>query len=265
MRAGDGVRVADHRACSWEVAGRSGCRHKGDGRRKRGGVTGGLGTCGAVGGGWSAGGVEEGDRSWVSAACGLELGASAGVSNSGSCTYNCEHVVCFRKPPVIGSSGSVKSSSARLKVVQLAGIAHTWKDTRREIGSVAAGTMVEVLEDTIIVDAPDIVRVTEPIAELNLKEGHTIPRFARGEGLADFWAEGCWYKDADGDFIVEPDGGGCGGSSCSARVTKMGRQAWWFRIMLPSGKQAGRSGRIWNWREGGRRGDFLGESRSLTG
>jgi hypothetical protein len=97
--------------------------------------------------------------------------------------------------------------------------------------------MVEVLEDAIIVDAPDIVRVTEPIAELNLKEGDTILRFARlGEGRADFWTEGCWYKDADGDFIVEPDGGGCGGSSCSARVTKMGRQAWWFRIKLPSGK-----------------------------
>lgn len=156
---------------------------------------------------------------------------------AGLAQYNCEHVVNPPKLPVIRSSGLVKSSSARLKVVQLAGIADTWKDTRREIGSVAAGTMVEVLEDAIIVDAPDIVRVTEPIAELNLKEGDTILRFARiGEGRADFWAEGCWYKDADGDFIVEPDGGGCGGSSCSARVTKMGRQAWWFRIKLPSGK-----------------------------
>ena len=48
----------------------------------------------------------------------------------------------------------------------IAGIADSWKPTRREIGSVPAGTMVEVLEDVIVVDAPDIVWVTEPIAEL---------------------------------------------------------------------------------------------------
>jgi hypothetical protein len=94
-----------------------------------------------------------------------------------------------------------------------------------------------VLEDVIVVDAPDIVRVTEPIAVLKLKEGDTILRYARlGEGWADFWAEGCWYKEASVAFIVEPDGGGCGGSSCAARVTKIGRQAWWFRIRLPNGK-----------------------------
>ncbi len=156
---------------------------------------------------------------------------------AGVAQYNCEHVANPPKLPVIRSSGRVKSSGDQLKIVQLAGLADTWKDTRREIGSVAAGTTVEVLEDAIIVDAPDIVRVTEPIAELNLKEGDTILRFARlEEGRADLWAGGCWYKDANGDFIVEPDGGGCGGSGCSARVTKMGRQTWWFRIKLPSGK-----------------------------
>ena len=94
-----------------------------------------------------------------------------------------------------------------------------------------------MLEDVIVVDAPDIVRVTEPIAPLKLKEGDTILRYSRlGEGSADLWAEGCWYEDADAGFITEPDGGGCGGSSCSAKVTKMGRQTWWFRIKLPNGK-----------------------------
>jgi hypothetical protein len=75
------------------------------------------------------------------------------------------------------------------------------------------------------------------MAGLKVKEGDTILRYAHlGEGWADLWAEGCLYKEADGGFITEPDGGGCGGSSCSARVTKMGRQAWWFKIKLPSGK-----------------------------
>jgi hypothetical protein len=156
---------------------------------------------------------------------------------AGAAQPNCERIANPPQLPVIRASGRVKSSSAKLKVVQLAGIADTWKDARREIGSVAAGTMVEVLEDAIVVDAPDIVRVTGPVAALNLKEGDTILRYARlGEGWADFWTEGCWFKDADGGFITEPDGGGCGGSNCSARVTKLGRQTWWFRIKLPSGK-----------------------------
>jgi hypothetical protein len=89
----------------------------------------------------------------------------------------------------------------------------------------------------IVVDAPDIVRVTRPIDAVKVKEGDTILRYARlGEGRSDFWTDQCWYKDADTEFIIEPDGGGCGGADCSAKVTKMGRQSWWLRIRLPGGK-----------------------------
>jgi hypothetical protein len=151
--------------------------------------------------------------------------------------YNCTPSPNPPKLPSVRASGRIATSGTRLRVLQKAGIADSWKATRREIGSVQADTTVEVLEDLIVVDAPDIVRVTEPITELRLKEGDTILRYARlGEGLADFWVDGCWYKEASGNFIIEPDGGGCGGSSCSAKVTKLGRQAWWFRIKLPSGK-----------------------------
>jgi hypothetical protein len=165
------------------------------------------------------------------------LVALALSGSSGGAQYKCIPAANPPKLPVVRASGRVKSSGVQLKVVQLAGISDSWKDTRREIGSVAAGTQVDVLEDVVVVDAPDVVRVTDSITELKLKEGDTILRFARlGEGWADFWAEGCWYKDADAGFITEPDSGGCGGSSCSARVTKMGRQTWWFRIKVPGGK-----------------------------
>jgi hypothetical protein len=157
--------------------------------------------------------------------------------SAGLAQYDCTPSANPPKLPVVRASGRFGPSSARLRVQQLAGIADSWKPTRREIGSVQADTMVEVLEDLIVVDAPDIVRVTESVAGLKVKEGDTILRYARlGEGWADMWAEGCFYKEADGGFITEPDGGGCGGSSCSARVTKLGRQAWWFRIRLPNGK-----------------------------
>ena len=140
------------------------------------------------------------------------------------------------KLPEVRPSGRFGPSPGPLRVVRLAGIADSWKPTRREIGTVAAGTIVEVLEDLIVVDAPDIVWVTEPIEELNVKEGDTILRYAHlGEGWADFWVEGCWYTEANSDFIIEPDGGGCASAQCSAKVTKLGRQTWWFRIKLPNG------------------------------
>jgi hypothetical protein len=141
------------------------------------------------------------------------------------------------KLPMARASGRFNSSAAPLRVVQLAGISDSWKATRREIGSVPSGTMVEVLEDRIVVDAPDVVRVTNSIDALNLKEGDKILRYARlGEGWADIWAEGCWYRAVNADFITEPDGAGCGGTRCSARVTKLGSQTWWFRILRPDGK-----------------------------
>ena len=155
----------------------------------------------------------------------------------GLAQYNCVPAADPPKLPVLRASGRVSSPRFPLRVLRLAGIADTWKPTRREIGSVPEGTMVEVLEDVIVVDAPDIVWVTKPIEELKVKEGDTILRYARlGEGWADFWVGGCWYKNSNADFIIEPDGGGCGGSRCSAKVTKPGIQTWWYRIKLPGGK-----------------------------
>ena len=140
------------------------------------------------------------------------------------------------KLPVTRPSGRMAAVGS-LKVFFLAGLADTWKSGRREIAAVPAGTTVEVTEDLIVVDAPDVVWVSTSIDELHVKPGDTILRYARlGEGWADMWIDGCWYKDADGGFITEPDGGGCGGSSCAARVTKLGRQMWWFHVRLPDGK-----------------------------
>ena len=148
----------------------------------------------------------------------------------------CEAMPNPPKLPVTRPSGRMYAGGS-LKVLLLAGVADTWKSTRREVTSVPAGTTVEVLEDLIVVEAPDILWVSNTIGGMNVKAGDTILRYARlGEGSADLWTDGCWYKDADGGFITEPDGGGCGGSSCSAKVTKMGRQIWWFRVRLPSGR-----------------------------
>ena len=150
--------------------------------------------------------------------------------------YTCVAAPNPPKLPLTRPSGKFHSGNS-LKVAHLAGVADSWKPTRREIGTVPEGAMVEVIEDLIVVDAPDIVFVSAPIGEMNLKEGDTILRYARlGEASADLWTDGCWYKEVRADFVIEPDGAGCGGSDCSARVTKLGRQMWWFRIKLPNGK-----------------------------
>jgi hypothetical protein len=151
--------------------------------------------------------------------------------------YECAAAANPPKLPVMRTRGRFGSAPVTVQVRLSAKIADTWKPSLKEIGSVLAGTTVEVLEDMIVVDAPDIVRVTGPVAGLNIKEGDTILRYARvGEGTSDFWTGSCWYKDANSEFIVEPDGGGCGGSDCSAKVTKMGKQKWWVRIRLPGGQ-----------------------------
>jgi hypothetical protein len=159
------------------------------------------------------------------------------ICGSAQSKYECVAAANPPKLPVMRTSGRFGSAPVTVQVRISAAIADTWKPSLKEIGSVSAGTTVEVLEDMIVVDAPDIVRVTGPVAGLNIKEGDTILRYARlGEGSSDFWADSCWYKDANSDFIVEPDGGGCGGSDCAAKVTKMGKQKWWVRIRLPGGK-----------------------------
>jgi hypothetical protein len=162
---------------------------------------------------------------------------ACGTSVSAQSKYECTAAPNPPKLPVMRPSGRFGSAAVSVRVRLSVAIADTWKPSLKEIGSVSAGTMVDVLEDMIVVDAPDIVRVIRPIEGVKVKEGDTILRYARlGEGFADLWADGCLYKDVDADFIVEPDGGGCGGPDCSAKVTKMGRQSWWLRIRLPNGK-----------------------------
>ena len=141
------------------------------------------------------------------------------------------------KLPMLRHSGRFGSHAIRLRVLQMAGLSDSWKVTRREIGSVAGGQMVEVLEDVIVVDAPDIVWVMQPVDELQLKEGDQMLRYAHlREGRADLWANGCWYEGVNADFVTEPDGGGCSSDNCSAKVSKPGRQTWWFRVKLPDGE-----------------------------
>jgi hypothetical protein len=108
----------------------------------------------------------------------------------------------------------------------------TWKPLRRRIAVLEDGTPVIVLSGLSEVSKPDLITVTSPLPELQLKPGDSLLRYiSRGEGYGDFWAKGRWYNALDGSFVTEADGTGCQ-SHCKARVTEPGRQTWWFRVRL---------------------------------
>lgn len=112
----------------------------------------------------------------------------------------------------------------------------SWKPGRHRMTTVPAGNTVLLLAGLNVVHQPDIVVVTSPIPQLQLSAGDTLLRYAyEGEGVADFWAKGRWYRKLDGSFIKNADGSGCQ-SNCKARVVRTGVKTWWFHIRLPDGR-----------------------------
>ena len=108
----------------------------------------------------------------------------------------------------------------------------TWKPRRHRIATLKAGTPLVLLSGVSEVSKPDLVAVTSPVPELQLNPGDSLLRYTwRGEGNADFWAKGRFYRDLNGEFVTEADGSGCQ-SQCKARVVESGLKVWWFRVRL---------------------------------
>jgi hypothetical protein len=89
-----------------------------------------------------------------------------------------------------------------------------------------------------VVYKPDIVTITAPMPQFGLNVGDTILRYTyEGEGFADFWIKGRWYKELDGSFLTEQDGNGCS-KNCSGKVTQLGQKEEWSRVRLQDGRDA---------------------------
>jgi hypothetical protein len=112
-------------------------------------------------------------------------------------------------------------------------IFNTWKPARRRIAVLKSGAKVIILSGLSEVLKPDLIAVTAPLPDMQLRPGDTLLRYTQyGEGWADFWANGRWYANADGSFVGELDGSGCH-RQCKARELKAGVRKWWFRVRLP--------------------------------
>jgi hypothetical protein len=87
-----------------------------------------------------------------------------------------------------------------------------------------------------VIHEPDVIRITAPLPQVGLVAGTTILRYTeQGEGFADLWMNGRWYKEFDASFITEPDGNGCS-KNCRGEVAKLGRKEWWAHVRLANGR-----------------------------
>jgi hypothetical protein len=124
----------------------------------------------------------------------------------------------------------------KFRMEHAAVIYDTWKSGHKKIADLSRNSSVRALGKLSVVYEPDEILVTAPISKLGLNSGDAIYRYTvEGEGFADFWVNGRWYKEYDGSFIVETDGNGCS-KNCTARVTKNGRKEDWSHIGLPDGR-----------------------------
>ena len=114
----------------------------------------------------------------------------------------------------------------------------TWELPRQPLRRVVErGEVVNAVTGVHITYAPDLIEVLKPLPQFGLKPGDTIRRYmTRGEGLADFWANGHWLGDfnLDGLDIKELGGFGCR-RDCPARVKQQGKKEWWVEIKTTDG------------------------------
>ena len=141
-------------------------------------------------------------------------------------------------PPALPATAEENWTVKRYKLDRPTTIYDTWMEKRSRIGYLKRGTIASGTLKLSVVYKPDIVTITAAMPQFGLNVGDTIMRYTyEGEGFADFWIKGRWYKQLDGSFITEQNGNGCS-KNCSGKVTEVGKMEEWSRIRLQDGRDA---------------------------
>jgi hypothetical protein len=149
-----------------------------------------------------------------------------------------DHGIPMPTPPTLPATSEENWTVKRFRLDHPALIYDTWTAKRNKIGNLARGAIVSGLLKLSVVYKPDIVTITAPMPQFGLNVGDTILRYTyEGEGFADFWIKGRWYKELDGSFLTEQDGNGCS-KNCSGKVTQLGQKEEWSHIRLQDGRDA---------------------------
>ena len=122
------------------------------------------------------------------------------------------------------------------KVIKSSTVYSSWGDSRILIGKLKVGEHVVGLTGVHVTLTPDRVLVKHSIPDLGLNPGDVILRYMYlGEGHANIWVKGSWYKNEDCTFITEKNRSGCL-RDCSAIVTQVGVKEWWVKVKLKDGR-----------------------------
>ena len=118
-----------------------------------------------------------------------------------------DHGIPMPTPPMLPATSEENWTVKRFKLDHPTSIYDTWTAKRNKIGGLVRGAIVSGLLKLSVVYKPDIVTITAPMPQFWLNVGDTILRYTyEGEGFADFWIKGRWYKELDGSFLTEQDG-----------------------------------------------------------
>ena len=111
----------------------------------------------------------------------------------------------------------------------------TWKNEREPVTTLKKGQVVAGLTGVHLTFEPDRIQVLQPLPELGLQPGDIILLYMnRGEGFADIWANGKWWKEYDCSFIAAQNDPSCLGK-CSAKEILKGRKEWWVQVKTSDG------------------------------
>jgi hypothetical protein len=102
---------------------------------------------------------------------------------------------------------------------------NTWKKSRTQVGTLAAGERVVAVTGVVITYQPGVVRIERDFE--GFKRGDRILTYAsHGEGEIT-----AWYKGAFHDFELTSVAG-------AATDVEAGRKEWWAQVRLRSGRTA---------------------------
>jgi hypothetical protein len=112
-----------------------------------------------------------------------------------------------------------------------------WKQDRRAVARISKGEEVTGITGVVITFRPGVIRIDRDLPEQGLSAGEKILTYAyRGEGFSAVWFKGRYYPEFDISFTKWPDGSGCGGSHCAATYLDIGKNVWWAKVKLKSGR-----------------------------
>ena len=120
-------------------------------------------------------------------------------------------------------------------VAQLSTMHPSWEDSRSVVATLKVGEKVTGITGVLVVRKPDRFLVKRPIAHLSLKAGDVILQYVEwGEGSADLWAKGVWYKSfdwgqtgEDGDLVLSDE---------NITLVEHGSSEWWVQVKTLRGK-----------------------------